>query len=161
MRPSARSGIGATALAAAALAALSLAFAPAAAAVTPATATASYDCGFWGGGAASLTATQEGTAATITLTSAVTTPVAVGADEIDATLTLARNGGGTAQFTGEKNPALPAGSPVVIGPLSGTVASGDSLDSYFGGTALSMTIFGIRVGCDAVSSQSPGPFVFD
>jgi hypothetical protein len=148
-------------MAAGALAVTSLAFAPVAAAVAPTTATATYECGFWGGGGATLTATQDGTAATLTLTSAVTTPVAVGADEIAATLTLAKNGTGTAQFTGKKNPALAAGSPVTIGPLDGTVASGDSLDSYFGGTALQMTIFGIGVSCDATTAQSPGPFVFD
>lgn len=155
-----RTGIG-VAMAAGALAVTSLVFAPVAAAVVPTTATATYDCGMWGGGEATLTATQDGTAATITLTSAVTTPVAVGADSIDATLTLATNGTGTTQFTGTKNPALAAGSPVTIGPMSGTVASGDSLDSYFDGTALSMTIFGIGVDCDATTAQSPGPFVMD
>ncbi|MFI1399859.1 hypothetical protein [Streptomyces sp. NPDC020681] len=150
-----------TAMAAGALAVTTLVFAPAAAAVAPASATATYDCGIWGGGAATLAATQDGTAVTITLTSAVTTPVAVGPDEIDATLTLAKNGTGTTQFTGKKNPELEAGSPVTIGPLSGTVASGDSLDSYFDGTALQMTIFGVGVSCDATTAQSPGPFVFD
>ncbi|MER5770114.1 hypothetical protein [Streptomyces sp. NPDC001985] len=149
-----------TALAAGALAAASLALAPAAAAVTPGSAQANYDCGSWGGGTATLSATQSGTSATITINSAVTTPIAVGANQINATLTLAKRGGGTVKFTGKRNPALPANSAVTIGPLNGTVASGNVLDSYFAGTALSMTIFGVPVNCDALTSQTPGPFVF-
>ncbi|MEV8522985.1 MULTISPECIES: hypothetical protein [unclassified Streptomyces] len=156
LRPVARA-----ALAAGAVAVAGLAFAPGAAAVSPGSATATYDCGSWGGGSATLTATQSGTAATITLTSAVTTPVAVGANQISANLTLAKGAGGTTVFSGTANPALSAGDPVTMGPLNGTVASGDSLDSYFAGTALSMTIFGITVNCDATTSQAPGPFVFD
>ncbi|MBT2439305.1 hypothetical protein J7E93_04060 [Streptomyces sp. ISL-36] len=151
-------GIGA--VLAGALAVTGLAFAPAAGAVTPGTATATYDCGMWGGGLATLKATQSGTAATITLTSAVKTPIAVGADQINAKLTMARAGGGTRVFSGKKNPALAANQAVTIGPLSGTVAVGDSLNSYFAGTALTMTIFGTTVNCDALTSQSPGPFVF-
>ncbi|GLF93784.1 hypothetical protein [Streptomyces yaizuensis] len=149
-----------TALAAGALAVGALVFAPAAAAVTPGTAQAGYDCGTWGAGTATLAATQSGTSATITLTSAVTTPVAVGRDTINATLTFARAGGGTVKFTGKRNPALPAGGAVKIGPLAGTVAPGMSLNSYFAGPALTMNIFGFPVSCDAVTSQTPGPFVF-
>ncbi|MET9379316.1 hypothetical protein ABZX98_35120 [Streptomyces sp. NPDC002992] len=154
------SNLGIGAVLAGALAATGLAFAPAAAAVTPSTATATYDCGMWGGGLATLKATQSGTAATITLTAAVKTPIAVGADQINARLTMAKAGGGTRVFSGKKNPALAANQAVTIGPLSGTVAVGDSLNSYFAGTALTMTIFGTTVNCDAVTSQSPGPFVF-
>ncbi|GGT47788.1 hypothetical protein [Streptomyces purpureus] len=160
MRASRNSSLGIGAVLAGALAAAGLVFAPSAAAVTPGTATASYDCGTWGGGGATLTATQSGTAATITLTSAVKTPVAVGKDQISAKLTLAKAGGGTRVFSGKKNPALAANTAVTMGPLSGTVAAGDSLNSYFAGTALTMTIFGVTVNCDAVTSQSPGPFVF-
>ncbi|MEU5974181.1 hypothetical protein [Streptomyces sp. NPDC047315] len=161
MRGSRRSRLGiGSAVAAGVLAVTSLAFAPGAAAVTPTEATAEYDCGMWGGGLARLTATQNGTTATITVRSAVKTPVAVGADTINATLTLAKAGGGTRQFTGQKNPALAAGSSVEIGPLTATVALGDSLNSYFAGPALTMSIFGFPVSCDAVTSQSPGPFVF-
>ncbi|WP_405914135.1 hypothetical protein OG760_35075 [Streptomyces sp. NBC_00963] len=148
------------AVAVGAAAVVGLGFTSSASAVTPQTATATYDCGTWGGGSATLTATQSGTAATITLTSAVTTPVHVGADSMAATLTLAKNGSGTTVFSGTKNPDLPAGSAVTIGPLTGTVAAGDSLDSYTGGTALSMTIFGVSVDCNATTAQSPGPFVF-
>ena len=85
IRPVARA-----ALAVGAVAVAGLAFAPSAAAVSPGSATATYDCGTWGGGSATLTATQSGTAATITLTSAVTTPIAVGANQISANLTLAK-----------------------------------------------------------------------
>ncbi len=155
-----RSTLGTVAVLTGGLAAAALAFAPTAAAVSPGSATATYDCGSWGGGTATLAATQSGTAATITVTSAVTTPIAVGADQINATLTMAKAGGGTRVFAGKKNPALGAGKSVVIGPLSGTVASGDSLNSYFAGVALKMVIFGVTVNCDAVTSQSPGPFVF-
>ncbi|MFE7136115.1 hypothetical protein ACFVIM_35280 [Streptomyces sp. NPDC057638] len=154
-----RLGIG-TAVAAGALAATTLAIAPAAQAVTPTLARAQYDCGFWGGGTGELTATQNGTSATITVRSAVRTPVAVGADTINARLVLSKAGGGTRVFTGQRNPAIPAQSAVTIGPLTGTVASGDRLNSYFGGPALTMTIFGVTVTCDALTSQTPGPFVF-
>ncbi|WP_426403545.1 hypothetical protein ACN9M0_11400 [Streptomyces sp. R-07] len=155
-----RSTLGTVAVLTGALAAAGLAFAPTAGAVAPGSATATYDCGSWGGGTATLTATQSGTAATITVSSAVTTPIGVGADSISSTLTMAKGGGGTRVFTGKKNPALSAGQSVVMGPLSGTVASGDSLNSYFAGVALKMVIFGVTVNCDAVTSQSPGPFVF-
>ncbi|MEU6620448.1 hypothetical protein ABZ926_06640 [Streptomyces litmocidini] len=155
-----RSTLGTVAVLTGALAAAGLAFAPTAGAVSPGSATATYDCGSWGGGAATLTATQSGTAATITISSSVTTPIAVGADTISSTLTMAKAGGGTRVFTGKKNPARAAGQSVVMGPLSGTVASGDSLNSYFAGVALKMVIFGVTVNCDAVTSQSPGPFVF-
>ncbi|MER8237350.1 hypothetical protein ACIRQY_28515 [Streptomyces sp. NPDC101490] len=155
-----RSTTGTVAVLAGGLAAAGLAFAPSAAAVSPGSATATYDCGTWGGGTATLAATQSGTSATITLTSGITTPIAVGADQISATLTMAKGGGGTRVFTGKKNPALPANGTVKIGPLAGTVASGDSLNSYFAGVALKMVIFGVTVNCDAVTSQTPGPFVF-
>ncbi|MFF9766089.1 hypothetical protein ACF1GT_05650 [Streptomyces sp. NPDC014636] len=147
------------ALAAGALAVTGLAFAPTAAAVTPQTATITASCGIFGGGAATLTATQSGTSATITLTSsAISPPVAVAADSISSTLTMAKAGGGTVVFSGTKNPAMSAGSPVSVGPLPGTVASGDSLDAF--GGSLKMVIFGIPVTCTAPAKQAPGPFVF-
>ncbi|MEU6914531.1 hypothetical protein [Streptomyces olindensis] len=154
-----RIGAGA-ALAAGALAATGLAFAPAALAVTPQTATISADCGTFGSGAATLTATQDGTAATVTVkSSAITAPIALGADSISSTLTLVKAGGGSVTFTGKKNPAMAAGAPVEVGPLNGTVASGDSLEAY--GGSLKMTVFGITITCTATGPQSPGPFVFD
>lgn|GEM_PF-1826946 len=154
-----RIGAGA-AMAAGALAVASLAFAPSALAVSPDTATINADCGAFGSGSATLTATQDGTAATITVTSAVTAPIALSADSISSTLTLVNNTtGSTSTFSGNKNPAIAAGDPVTVGPLNGTVASGDSLEAY-GGT-LQLTVFGITVTCTATGPQSPGPFVFD
>jgi hypothetical protein len=54
---------------------------------------------------------------------------------------------------------MAAGDPVTVGPLTGTVASGDRLEGY--GGSLRMTAFGITVTCTATGPQSPGPFVFD
>jgi hypothetical protein len=54
---------------------------------------------------------------------------------------------------------MAAGDPVTVGPLTGTVASGDRLEGY--GGSLRMTAFGITVTCTATAPQSPGPFVFD
>ncbi|MFF4251928.1 hypothetical protein ACFY1L_12020 [Streptomyces sp. NPDC001663] len=154
-----RTGTGA-AMAVGALAAVSLAFAPSALAVTPDTATINADCGSFGSGAATLTATQDGTAATITVTSSVTAPIALSQDSISSTLTLVNNTtGGTSVFSGTKNPAIAAGDPVTVGPLDGTVASGDSLEAY--GGSLQLTVLGITVTCTATGLQSPGPFVFD
>ena len=148
------------AVAAGALAVAGLAFAPTAAAVTPQTATITASCGIFGGGSATLTATQSGTSATMTLTSsAISAPVPVAQDSISSTLTLVKAGGGTTAFSGTKNPAMATGDPVSVGPLSGTVASGDSLEAY--GGSLKMVIFGITVTCTATAPQSPGPFVFD
>ncbi|MFE0515216.1 hypothetical protein [Streptomyces sp. NPDC058964] len=154
-----RSGIGA-AVAVGALAVTGLAFAPTAVAVTPTTATVTASCGIFGGGAATLTATQSGTSATITLTStAITAPLALSANSITSTLTMAKAGGGTTVFSGTVNPAMAGGDPVTVGPLPGTVASGDSLD--FHGGSLKMVIFGITVTCTSAANQAPGPFVFD
>ncbi|MGW2723916.1 hypothetical protein [Streptomyces sp. NPDC001492] len=147
------------AVAVGALAAASLAFAPSALAVTPQSATITADCGSFGGGQATLTATQDGTAATLTVTSSITAPIALSQDSISSTLTLVDASGGTTAFTGTRNPAMAAGDPVTVGPLSGTVASGDSLEAY--GGSLQMTVFGITITCTATGPQSPGPFVFD
>ncbi|MFF8903776.1 hypothetical protein [Streptomyces olivaceoviridis] len=147
------------ALAAGALAVTGLAFAPTATAVTPQSATITASCGIFGGGAATLTATQSGGSATLTLTStAIKTPVAVTQDSIASTLTMVKASGGTTVFSGTKNPAMASGASVTVGPLSGTVASGDSLEAY--GGSLKMVIFGITVTCTASAKQSPGPFVF-
>ncbi|MGW7297245.1 hypothetical protein [Streptomyces sp. NPDC054829] len=147
------------AFAAGALALTGLVCAPTASAVTPASATINANCGFFGGGAATLTATQDGTSATITLTtSAITAPLALGEDSIASTLTLVKAGGGTTVFTATENPAMAAGDPVQVGPLPGTVAAGDTLEAY--GGSLTMTVFGITITCTATAPQSPGPFVF-
>nr|WSY55031.1 hypothetical protein OG999_36115 [Streptomyces sp. NBC_00886] len=141
------------------LAATSLAFAPSALAVTPQTATITANCGIFGGGAATLTATQNGTAATVTITSSITAPLALAQDSIASTFTFVKASGGTTVFSGTKNPAMATGDAVTVGPLDGTVASGDSLEAY--GGSLKMTIFGVAVTCTATGAQSPGPFVFD
>lgn len=134
-----------------------LVLAPAASAVEPQSATLSFDCGSYGSGTATLTATQDGTDATIEVsTSAVTAPIPIGAGAVDSTLTLTKNGAGTTEFTGGSNPAIPAGGAVSTGPLTGTVAAGDSLE----GTSLKIVVFGLTVTCDATSGQTPGPFVF-
>ncbi|MFE0455684.1 hypothetical protein ACFW2D_31330 [Streptomyces sp. NPDC058914] len=154
-----RSGTGA-ALLAGGLAAAGLAFAPTAVAVTPQAAAITANCGVFGGGAATLTAAQDGTAATLTLTStAITAPLALGQDTISSTLTLVKPDGTATAFTGTRNPAMAVGDPVTVGPLDGTVASGDSLEAY--GGSLRMTVFGIPITCRATGPQSPGPFVFD
>jgi hypothetical protein len=154
-----RLGIGA-ALAAGTLAATGLALAPTAAAVTPQSATINATCSIGGTGAATLTATQTGAAATITLTSTeIKAPLSVGQDSIASTLTLVKAGGGNSVFTGQKNPAIPAGGGVTVGPLDGTVAAGDSLEAF--GGDLKMVVFGITITCTAGGPQSPGPFVFE
>ncbi|MBD9701350.1 hypothetical protein IHE56_04430 [Streptomyces sp. ID01-12c] len=154
-----RLGVGA-ALAAGTLAVTGLAFAPTALAVTPETATINASCTIGGVGAATLTATQSGTTATVTLTSEeITAPIALAEDSIQSTLTFVKASGGTTAFTGTENPALAAGDGMVVGPLTGTVAPGDSLEAF--GGSLQMVVFGITVTCTASGPQSPGPFVFD
>ncbi|MFJ3665000.1 hypothetical protein ACIPSE_00945 [Streptomyces sp. NPDC090106] len=143
-----------------ALAVTGLVLAPSALAVTPDTATINADCGAFGGGEATITATQDGTAATMTVdSSAITAPIGLAADSITSTLTLVNASGGTRSFTATENPAMAAGDPVQVGPLPGTVASGDSLEAY--GGSLTMTVFGITITCTATAAQSPSPFVFD
>jgi len=153
--------IGATAaLTVGALAVTGLALAPAAVAVTPQTATITADCGGFGSGEATLTATQDGTAATVTVnSSAIKAPIALAEDSITSTITLVKASGGTVAFSGTENPAMAAGDNVQVGPLSGTVASGDSLEAF--GGSLKMTVFGITITCTATGKQSPGPFMFE
>ncbi|WFB10916.1 carbohydrate-binding domain-containing protein [Streptomyces sp. LX-29] len=144
---------------AAALAVGALALAPTAAAVDPTTATLTAECGSYGAGAATLTATQNGTSATINLSSsAVKAPLDIPAGAVKSTLTLTKNGSGTTTFTGNANPAIKTGDDVSTGPLNGTVAPGDRLEAK----SLKLVVFGlITVNCTATSAQSPGPFVFD
>ncbi|SCK44359.1 hypothetical protein H181DRAFT_03915 [Streptomyces sp. WMMB 714] len=147
-----------TALGTAALTACALAFAPGALAVDPTTATVTADCGSAGSGDATLTATQDGTAATITLSSsAVKAPIDVGAGSVETELTLTKNGSDTATFKGNSNPAMSAGDDVNSGPLDGTVAAGDVMEAK----SVKLVIFGtITVNCEATSPQDPGPFTF-
>ncbi|MET9857876.1 hypothetical protein ABZY93_00905 [Streptomyces smyrnaeus] len=147
-----------TALGVGAAVAGTLALAPGAYAVEPQTATISFDCGTWGSGEATLQATQDGTAAAVTVTTdAITSPIDLAAGSVSSTLTLSKNETGTTQFTGSANPALPAGSPISSGPLNGTVAPGDVLEAQ----SLTVTVLGFTVTCNATSPQAPGPFVFD
>lgn len=149
-----------SALLAGTLAVTGLALAPTAAAVTPDVATINATCTIGGSGVATLTATQDGTSATVTVTSEeITAPIALAEDSIRSTLTLVNASGGTVAFTGTENPALAAGDGVEVGPLTGTVAPGDSLEAF--GGSLQMVIFGFPVTCTAGAAQSPGPFVFD
>ncbi|WP_030678984.1 hypothetical protein [Streptomyces sp. NRRL B-1347] len=146
-----------SALGTGALTLTALVLAPTSAAVDPQTATIDFECGSFGAGAATLKAAQNGTSATIELsTSAITAPINVGAGAVNSTLTLTKNGTGTTTFTGNANPAIPAGSPISSGPLNGTVAPGDSLAAK----SLKIVVFGITVNCNATSAQKPGPFVF-
>ena len=134
-----------------------LVLAPAANAVTPGTATLSFNCGFFGSGSATITASQSGATAAFTLTtSAITSPIGVAANSVTSTLTMAANGHGTKTFTGHSNPAITAGQPISTGPLTGPVAAGDSLTAQ----SLTVVVFGITVTCTATSAQSPGPFQF-
>ena len=160
-----KSGIRAAVVAAVVLGG-AIGLAPGAGAVTPTTATATYNCGIWGNGSATLVATEstDSTSATITLSTAITSPIAIGANTLSADLALTLNGGATqVHFTGSSNPAIAAGGAVTVGPLTGTVASGESLDSYITtGSAYSLSVLylGVTVTCQATTSQSPGPFVF-
>ncbi|MEY9844427.1 hypothetical protein [Streptacidiphilus sp. MAP5-3] len=152
----ARLGAG-TALAVSVLLGAGVAQAPLAGAVSPDSATVAFDCGSYGSGTATLTASQNGTAATITLsTSAITAPLDIGADSVSSNLTMTNTDGSTVSFTGDANPDIPAGSAVSTGPLTGTVAAGDNLSA----TSLTVTVFGITATCTATSAQTPGPFSF-
>ncbi|WP_419999391.1 hypothetical protein [Streptomyces boninensis] len=156
-RSSTRRAAIATLAGAAALTTGALVTAPTAVAVEPTTATIDFDCGSYGSGSATLTATQDGTAATITVsTSAITAPIDIGANSVNSTLTLTKNGSDTTTFTGSANPAIPSGSPVSTGPLDGTVAAGDSLEAK----SLEVTVLGVTATCNATSAQAPGPFKF-
>ncbi|ADI04983.1 hypothetical protein SBI_01862 [Streptomyces bingchenggensis BCW-1] len=152
----------ATAAACAALLAGAVALAPTASAVSPDTATAPYNCGTFGTVELTLHAAQNGTRATITPGSPdLTAPVAIPANTISATLLFEKNGGpGTTKFTNTSSPAIPAGFPIQV-TLVGTVAPGDSLDSYLGGGSLRMSIGAVVITCNALAKQTPGPFVFD
>ncbi|MFM9369610.1 hypothetical protein [Streptomyces sp. Da 82-17] len=147
------------ALATGSLALAGVVLAPGAAAVAPGEATTQANCGIYGSGGVTLTATQSGTTGTITVTSSeITTPVAVEANTVQSTLTMTKADGSTATFTGKSNPAMEAGGGVNSGPLTGTVASGDSLDHP---GSLKLVVSGITVTCNSTQSLAPGPFVFD
>ncbi|MGW7352112.1 hypothetical protein [Streptomyces sp. Z26] len=148
-------GIGTAGAAALALGAFVLA--PSASAVDPTTATIQADCGSIGSGEVKLEATQDGTAATITLSSsAVKVPIAIPANSVETTLTLAKADGSEVTFSGNANPALNSGDDVNSGPLAGTVAAGDSLEAK----SATIKVLGLTVNCTGTSAQDPGPFTF-
>ncbi|WP_327710928.1 hypothetical protein OG912_22175 [Streptomyces sp. NBC_00464] len=111
---------------------------PTAFAVAPATATATFDCGSWGSGSATLTAADNGTTKSIKLnSSAITMPVGTSADpnSITTTLKATKTSGGVTsqvQFSAKANPGMTYPNPITLGPLklsSGTLAAGDSTNS--------------------------------
>ncbi|MER6104334.1 hypothetical protein ABT115_18905 [Streptomyces sp. NPDC001832] len=165
-------------LAAACSAAAALALAPTAQAVTPLTATATYDCGTWGSGLATLTATDSGTSKTIKLnSSAITMPPGSAADpnSITTTLKLTKTSGGVTsqvQFSGKANPGMTSPNPITLGPLkltSGTLAAGDTTNSVVLSGPPSATNWSLQivtssptsatVQCVATVNQS-APFVW-
>ncbi|MFJ9560459.1 hypothetical protein ACIRQQ_10505 [Streptomyces fuscichromogenes] len=150
-----------TVTAAAALLAGTVALAPGAAAVTPTQATTQYHCGnLLGWVNAQLTATQTGSYATMTVQlTSVDAPIAIQGYSIASTLMLDDvNTGQPVVFMGTVNPPLSVGDPIVLGPLSGVVDPGESLDVY--GKELTFVMLGIRFDCQAVTPLSPGPFAF-
>ncbi|MHB9856898.1 hypothetical protein [Streptomyces sp. YIM S03343] len=137
-----------------------VALAPAAAAVTPDTATAVYDCGIYGRSVAQLTADQSGSLGMITVVFyQITAPVSIPWSSIHSRLVLADTDAYTTRtFEGYANPDLRAGDWLTVGPLPGTVYSGDSLSAS--GGSLTMDIYGVRIDCTS-SMLSPHPFIFD
>lgn len=130
------------------------------------TVTASYDCGAFGVTDLTIEAEADNGVGSVRIsTSDGLAPVDLPADSITATLSLERATGGTVAFSGTANEAAGAGEPVVIGPLTGAVSAGDSLDSYIpaagsGEVSLSLDVNGTSNTCNAVTKQTPGPIVF-
>ncbi|MFG2558594.1 hypothetical protein [Streptomyces sp. NPDC048496] len=130
------------------------------------TVTATYDCGPYGTTDLTIEASADNGVGSVRIsTSGGLAPADIPADSISATLRLERSVGGTVAFSGTANDAAKAGQPVTIGPLTGVVSAGDSLDSYIpaAGSAeasLSLNVLGAANTCDAVSKQIPGPIVF-
>jgi hypothetical protein len=130
------------------------------------TVTATYDCGAFGVTDLTIEADADNGVGSVRIsTSGGLAPVDIPADSITATLSLQRATGGTVAFSGTANKAAAAGEPVVIGPLTGAVSAGDSLDSYIpaagsGEVSLSLNVLGTSNTCNAVTKQTPGPIVF-
>ncbi|MET9222558.1 hypothetical protein ACIOC1_13670 [Streptomyces sp. NPDC088197] len=145
-----------------------LTLAPHAVAVTPATATASYNCGTWGSGTATLTATDSGgvkklklSSSTITVPAGTTVPP----NSITTTIKVKKNGSTEVDFSGTVNPAMTGA--VTLGPLpqsTGTLAAGDKTDSWVLSGTPSATNWSVKivttspsvttVYCIATSAQS-------
>ncbi|MFJ4187302.1 hypothetical protein [Kitasatospora sp. NPDC089509] len=126
--------------------------------VAPASATVTFDCGSFGSGVATLVASQNGTAATISGSGSIIAPFAIPANAVTSTLTLANASGGTSTFSGTANPAAAQGAAFATGPMTGSVNSGDSLTATT--LNLSYPAAGISVNCTATTAPAPGPFVF-
>ncbi|MET7644910.1 hypothetical protein ABZS83_14935 [Streptomyces sp. NPDC005426] len=151
---------------------------PTAMAVSPTTATATFDCGTWGNGSATLTAVDNGTTKTLKLTSsAITMPAGSSADpnSITTTLKVSKTAGGVTsqvQFSAKANPGMSYPNPITLGPLkltSGTLATGNSTNSVVLSAPATATNWSLQivtssptsatVYCVATSVQS-APFVW-
>ncbi|WP_327171413.1 hypothetical protein OG471_15700 [Streptomyces sp. NBC_01336] len=151
---------------------------PTASAVAPLTATATFNCGSWGNGLATLTAADNGTTKSIKLTSsAITMPAGSSADpnSITTTLKVSKTSGGVTsqvQFSAKANPGMSYPNPITLGPLklsSGTLAAGDSTNSVVLSAPATATNWSLQivtssptsatVYCVATSVQS-APFVW-
>ncbi|MEU1468836.1 hypothetical protein ABZ434_11510 [Streptomyces sp. NPDC005761] len=147
-------------------------------AVSPTTATATFDCGSWGSGSATLTAADNGTTKTVKLTSsAITMPAGSSADpnSITTTLKVSKTAGGVTsqvQFSAKANPGMSYPNPITLGPLklsSGTLAAGNSTNSVVLSAPATATNWSLKivtssptsatVYCVATSAQS-APFVW-
>lgn len=137
--------------------------APTASAVTPLIATATYNCGTWGSGTATLTAADNGTTKTIKITSsAITMPAGTSADpnSITTTLKLTKTVGGVTsqvQFSAKTNPGMSGGNPITLGPLkltSGTLAAGNSTNSVVLPTPPSSTNWSLQIVASSPTSAT-------
>ncbi|WP_406436322.1 hypothetical protein OHB00_20315 [Streptomyces sp. NBC_00631] len=140
-----------------------VALAPGADAVTPDTATVRYDCGTLGETDAKLTAAQSGTDAWITVELlGITAPLSIQPLSLTEALVLNDTGtGNPVTFTGNPaNPFIAVGDPLILGPLRGTVASGESLDTLAGTYNLTFVMYGITFHCRTLTAMYGGPFMF-
>ncbi|WP_406096493.1 hypothetical protein [Streptomyces sp. NBC_01013] len=137
--------------------------APTASAVTPLTATATFNCGSWGSGLATLTAAASGTSKTVKVTSsAITMPSGTSADpnSITTTLKLTKTSGGVTsqvQFSAKTNPGMSGGNPITLGPLklsSGTLAAGDSTNTVVLPTPPSATNWSLQIVASSPTSAT-------
>ncbi|MFI6895992.1 hypothetical protein ACIBM4_17955 [Streptomyces sp. NPDC050256] len=136
---------------------------PTASAVVPLTATATFNCGSWGSGLATLTAADNGTTKTIKITSsAITMPAGTSADpnSITTTLKMTKTSGGVTsqvQFSAKLNPGMSGGNPITLGPLkltSGTLAAGDSTNTVVLPTPPSATNWSLQIVASSPTSAT-------
>ncbi|MFD9422791.1 MULTISPECIES: hypothetical protein [unclassified Streptomyces] len=143
--------------------AATLALSTTSAAVTPLTATATYDCGSWGSGSATLTAADSTAGKTIKITStAITMPPGTSANpnSITTTLKLKKTSGGVTsevRFSGKTNPGMSGGSPISLGPLkltTGTLAAGDTTNSVVLPSPPSATNWSLQIVASSPTSAT-------